>query len=89
MSHIVKRAGHKEPYDQKKVYASVYAACMSLRVQQQEAELIAEKVTGEINEIIADKSEVTSHQLFVEISSSLERLNPEAAFLYRTHMDVS
>jgi transcriptional regulator NrdR family protein len=89
MSHIVKRKGHKEIYDQRKLYASVYAACMSLRVQQQEAELLAEKVTAEINSFVAERAGVTSHELFLRTHEALERLSPEAAFMYRTHTDVS
>ena len=41
MGHIVKRAGRTEPYDVRKLYASVYSACLSVREHPGAAELIA------------------------------------------------
>lgn len=89
MSHIVKRNGHKEAYDSRKVYASVYAACLAVRVHQGEAELVADKVAQELNAWVTGQKEVTSHQIFFQASASLEKYNPDAAFMYRTHRDVS
>lgn len=89
MSHIVKRKGHKQPYDQKKAYASVYAACLSSHVQQEEAETIAQKMTDYLNEWIKEKEEVNSREIFEEVEKELKHLNKEAAFMYKTHRDVS
>jgi len=44
MIHIVKRRGHKEEYDERKVYASAYAACLNVHLGEIEAEEIATKV---------------------------------------------
>jgi transcriptional regulator NrdR family protein len=89
MSHIVKRAGHKEKYDSRKVYASVYAACLAVRVHPGEAELVADKVTQEINAWVTSKKEVDSGQIFLQISVSLRKFNPDAAYIYHTHRDVN
>lgn len=89
MKHIIKRKGHKEPYDERKLYASIFASCMSLRIKEEQAELIANTVTSEVEEKIRDKEEIAAHDLFSYALSSLKKYNPDAAFLYKKHREVS
>ncbi len=89
MKHIVKRAGHNETYDQKKVYASVYAACLAVRAQASDAELIAEEVVKDIEKWISDKHQINSHQIAREVTRSLRLYNSDAAYLYEHHRDIS
>ncbi len=89
MAHIVKRKGHTESFDERKVYASVFAACMNTRMLDQQAELIANKVTEEIKRWIEAQNEVTSEQIFIKVVEELQVLNKEAAFMYKTHRDIS
>ena len=87
--HIVKRRGHKEPYDGKKVYASVYAACLNTHMNKEEAENVAEKVLGEIDSWLADKREVASDEIFKKITETLKKHSTDTAFMYETHRDIS
>lgn len=87
--HIVKRKGHKEQFDERKVYASVFAACMNTRMSEQEAELVAEKVAEEIKDWVSTQDEVTSEQIFTRVVKELSHLNEKAAFMYTTHRDIS
>ena len=89
MVHIVKRHGHTEEYDEKKVYASSYAGAMNVHLGEQESEKIAAKVTKEINKWIEGKTEVESKEIFVEVTKSLAKYNKDASFMYKTHLDVS
>lgn len=89
MSHIVKRAGHREKYESRKVYASVYAACLTVRVHPGEAELIADKVTKELNAWATEKNEMTSSEIFQQIVFCLQKYNSDAAYMYKTHRDLS
>ncbi len=89
MTHIVKRRGHKEEYDERKAYASSYAACRNAHLPEKEAEYIAEKVTKDIENWIKDKGEVNSQQIFEEVTKSLAKYNKDASFMYETHRDVS
>ena len=89
MIHIVKRKGHKQEYDERKVYASVYAACLSAHVLQEEAESIASLVTREVKKWIEGKEEVPADQISKQAGDELEHLNREAAFMYKTHRDIS
>lgn len=89
MSHIVKRKGHTEPFDEKKLYASVYAACMTLRMEEEEAETIAQMVTDEVKNDIKKDKEVTSDKLQNAAAKYLKKYHPDAAYIYKTHLDVS
>lgn len=87
--HLVKRKGHKQRYDNKKVYASVYAACLACHYKDIKAEKIAGSVTKQIDKWIKDKKAVTSNQIFMTAIVYLAREDKDAAFMYETHMDIS
>ncbi|OHA47575.1 MAG: hypothetical protein A2806_03175 [Candidatus Terrybacteria bacterium RIFCSPHIGHO2_01_FULL_48_17] len=87
--HIVKRKGHTEPYDEKKVYASVYAACRNAHALEQESEQIADKVTKHVSEWIVTKDQVTSREIFERVVQTLTPLHKDAAFMYETHRDIA
>ena len=89
MIHIVKRRGHKEEYDERKVYASAYAACLNVHLGEIEAEEIATKISNEVKMWISEKKEVTSRELFERIKEELAKHNKDASFMYETHLDVS
>lgn len=89
MIHVVKRRGHKQQFDERKVYASIYAACITSHVIREEAENIASLVTREIKKWLGDKEAVTSDQIFKQVGVELDHLNKEASFMYTTHRDIS
>lgn len=84
--HIVKRLpGHSEPYDERKLYASIYAACLSLRTPAGEAELTANKVCRDIDPWLEAKTEITSIDLRHQAAEHLKLYNPDAAYMYVRH----
>ena len=86
---IVKRHGHQEEFDERKVYASCYAACLSTHMQQREAEDICSKISKTIKGWIKSKKVVNSGQIFKQIVKELKQYNKDAAFMYETHRDIS
>ena len=86
--YLVKREGHVHPFDERKVYASSYASCLSSHVSPDQAEKIAEKVCRDIKKWIKNKRNVTSDQIFKEIGKSLKKYNKDASFMYLTHRDI-
>jgi transcriptional regulator NrdR family protein len=88
MKHIVKRAGHTEAYDEKKLYASVYAACISVREHPGSAELIAQEVIEGVNKWIEQKHEVSSNEIRSKASEHLKVINPDAGHIYLHHRVV-
>jgi len=88
MKHIVKRAGHTELYDERKLYASIFSACQSVREPMGSAELIADKVVSDIAEWIEKKHEVTSNDIRHTASKHLSAYNPDAGYMYLHHRVV-
>lgn len=87
--HIVKREGHKEIFDERKVYASCFAACLNAHIDKYKSEEICEKVTKEIKDFIGEKKEITSDQIFKQAIKSIRKFDKNAAFMYETHRDIS
>lgn len=87
---IVKRNGERpsETFSHHKLHASVLAACLSVRSPEGEAETIAHAVTREVSDWLSTKPEVTSSDLRRKASEALQRLHPEAAYLYKHHQLV-
>ena len=89
MSIVVKRKGHKQDFDIKKVYASVYASCRNVHLNEQDSEAMADKVSKEVENQINNKTEVDSNEIFKLTTEVLKSHNEEASFMYETHRDVS
>ena len=89
MVHIVKRKGHRQEFDERKVYASVYSSCLASHSMEEEAEATANLVAKEIKKWIFDKGEVNSREIHEEVEKELKHLNKDAAFMYETHRDIS
>lgn len=86
--HIVKRHGRNEVYDPKKVYASIFAACISVQEPAGAAEVLAQHVTDHVSDWIQKKTEVTSNDIRVQAAKHLNALNPDAGFQYLHHRVV-
>lgn len=89
MSYIVKRAGHTEDFDERKLYASVYASCVAVKVPQGEAELVASQVCGDVREWLKDKEEVTAADIHRTAAKNLCAYNADAGYIYETHREIS
>ena len=87
--YIIKRRGHLEKFDERKVYASCYAACLNTSLTKYEAENIAEKATKKIKTWIKNKKQVTSDDIFKEVIKIMNKLDKDSAFMYETHRDVN
>ena len=86
---IVKRKGHAEEFDEKKVYASCYAACLNTQIVEEESEKIAEKVSKEIKTWATKRKYADSSEIFKRIITAMKKHNKDAAFMYETHRDIS
>lgn len=86
---IVKRKGHTELYDERKVYGSCFFACRNAHLSVGESEQICSKVTAQITKWIKKKKLVTSDDIFKALINELGKHNEDAAFLYETHRDIS
>jgi transcriptional regulator NrdR family protein len=85
MKHIVKRNSTLETYDSRKVYASMYTSCLSVHETSLVAELVAEKVTKDVDTWMAKKTEVTANDIRTFAGKKLTEINPHAGYLYLHH----
>lgn len=86
---IVKRRGHTEPYNEKKVYGSSYFACRNAHLSEIESEIISEKVAKSVTKKVKELETVSSDDIFKLIIEELMYYNEDAAFLFETHRDIS
>ncbi|MBI2107583.1 hypothetical protein HYU10_04460 [Candidatus Woesearchaeota archaeon] len=86
---IVKRRGHCEAYDERKVYGSCYFACRSSHLGEIESEKICSRVCKSISRIIKNKKEITSNSIFKYMVRELKKHDKDMAFMYETHRDIS
>ena len=87
--HLVKRRGHVEHYDERKVYGSCYFACRNAHLSEREAEAICGKVCSSITKYISRKKSASSDEIFRMLIRELKKHNGDAAFLFETHRDIS
>jgi transcriptional regulator NrdR family protein len=88
MAVIVKRRGKKEKYDEKKVYASIYSACMDCDLSANEAERISESITADVKKFIKGRKQVNSTEIFGFVVQRLAKEHEAVAFMYETHREV-
>lgn len=87
--HIVKRKGHREKFDEKKVYGSCYFAARSCHHTEEKAEEIAQKALLELKKWLKEKKEVNSREIFGFLCQELKKIDKDTAFMYETHRDIS
>lgn len=84
---VVKRDGKRpiEAFNKDKLYASVYAACLSVRSLEGHADQTARQVCDTVTAWTTKKSEITSADIRRQATKALAALHPEAAYLYQHH----
>lgn len=83
---IIKRKGHTEHYDERKVYASCYAAALNAHYSEPEAERLAAQVTKKVSNWVKKKDAVSSDDIKHEIIMHIP--DPAVALLYKHHRDL-
>jgi transcriptional regulator NrdR family protein len=86
MAIIVKRKGHKEIFDERKVYGSVYAACASAHYNEMQCEKIADGVAKKVKMFVKNKKQIQSIEIRKKIEDELKKRDEELAFFYEHHL---
>lgn len=86
--HVVKRGGHTEPFDERKIYASVYEACHGALIPTTKAEKIASSVSNAIKKKVEQHETVSAHAIKLEVVKELKKHHKDVAFLYETHKEL-
>lgn len=85
MKYIVKRAGHSEEFDERKLFASIYASVVAVHETGLAAELVADDVCKHVKKWLLPKHEVLSNDIRRVAGQHLKLLKPDAAYLYLRH----
>jgi transcriptional regulator NrdR family protein len=85
MKHVVKRNNSIENYNEHKLYASVYASCLSVQDSLQNSAKTANKVTKGVTLWLGRRSEVTTKDIHKKTTDILKEFNPHASYLYAHH----
>ncbi|HIK00563.1 TPA: hypothetical protein H1016_03420, partial [archaeon] len=83
---IVKRKGHREIFDERKVYGSVYAACASMHYPERHCEVTAAHVTRLIKKWAKPKRTISSVAIRKKVASELKKKDKELEFFYEYHL---
>jgi transcriptional regulator NrdR family protein len=83
---VVKRRGRTEPYDERKVYASVYAAALNCHYDERLSEEIALEAMKKVNTWARGKTQLLSQEIREHVLSVLE--DRHVALMYRHHTDL-
>lgn len=88
--HVIKRRGHEEHYDPQKIEMTCSRACSNAHILREEAQNICFNITQYVTEWVeSENREISSQELFDLVADRLEQYNRDAAFMYRTHRDIS
>ena len=85
---IIKRKGHEEAFDDRKLYGSIYAAALTAHYNEHASEEIATDVTNEVTAWLMAHANISSNDLKTKVHSILMREDKEVAFLYESHLDI-
>lgn len=85
---VVKRRGHTEKFDERKIYASIYEACHVDGMKTEKAEKIASVVTNAIKKKVEKLDTVSSHALHGEVVKELKKHHADVAFMYEHHKNI-
>jgi len=86
---VVKRRGKTEPFDDKKLYASIYSACKDVNMDTQKCEGTAAKVVADVKAHFKARKEVNTTEVFGAVIELLAKHHEAAAFMYETHRELS
>lgn len=87
---LVKRRGHTERYDERKAYAACYAAALATQLHAQDAEKLSAAVSKELTAWMRKQKRcVPSDEIFQQLVSLLRKRDPNVAFMFASHRDVS
>ena len=84
---IVKRKGHLEHYEERKVYASVYAAALNCHYSEKKSKKIAKQVARKITLWLDGKKHITSNHIRKEIIKNIG--DSDVKLMYEHHLDLS
>ncbi|MBM3282441.1 MAG: hypothetical protein FJY86_03840 [Candidatus Diapherotrites archaeon] len=86
--HVVKRHGHAEAFDERKIYASTYESCHAAQLSTKQAEKIAASVTLHVKKWAEKKTHMNSNEIHTHVVKELKKHHADVAFMYDKHREI-
>lgn len=88
--NVIKRAGKRpsEAFSRDKLHQSIFATCVSIQRHDGLAEDLAQSVCDTVVTWCATRPEVTSADIRRQAAKALQRLHPDAAYIYEHHKRI-
>jgi transcriptional regulator NrdR family protein len=83
---IIKRRGHRENFDERKLYASIYGATEAAFCDEASCERLAGQVTEKVKGWLKGKKSVDSAEIRGRVKTELAACNEEISFFYDRHL---
>jgi transcriptional regulator NrdR family protein len=90
MALVIKKRGHKEEFDQNKIFESAYAACLQSGLELVEAQLIGKTIASKVGSWVGRRKEhIHSSEVFAKVAKELRDLDcHDAAYIYENMRDI-
>jgi transcriptional regulator NrdR family protein len=88
-SLVVKRGGEDQPFDERKLYASIFISLRIANESEKKAEIIAGEVVTLLKRWLEEKTHVTSRDIRNHAAHQLKEYNQVAAYVYTHHRTLS
>lgn len=86
--YIIKRKGHAEYFDERKLYASIYSAALNCHKSEEESEKIADETSNNVKKWLHYNPTTKSHKLKVQVIKELKEIDKDIAMMYEVHLDL-
>lgn len=86
---VVKRDMSDQPFDERKLYASIFLSLRVANEPQKKAEIISNEVVMILKRWLEKKTHVTAHDIRAHASHHLREYNHIAAYIYNHHRNLS
>ncbi|HLD80644.1 MAG TPA: ATP cone domain-containing protein [archaeon] len=83
---VVKRHGHIEAFDERKLYGSIYGACESAHHSEGQCERTAASVSRKVVQAVGKKGKVSSIEIRKMVERELGKISKELKFYYEAHL---
>ncbi|MBX4196799.1 hypothetical protein KW805_04390 [Candidatus Pacearchaeota archaeon] len=84
---IIKRQGKEEKYDERKIYASCYAAALNCHYPEKKSESIAAKTSKKITQWVKkQRGIISSSEIRQQVIKALN--DKDVALMYEHHLDL-
>ena len=82
---VIKKDGEKEPFDAKKIKASIRAAALETDLSEERVNEVVEQVSSAAIQLAEEEKEIATAEIKEKILSELDALEPSVSEAWRKH----